>query len=99
MPPLEHAESDEAYLAKLTALASQHADEDFRFMASVVTRLLAERVCESTESAFRAGMAKGEDSFDIAGTFSRAIVDELVGQKSVQPAAGTVVAQGRANDL
>ncbi|OAI55394.1 hypothetical protein AYO47_00385 [Planctomyces sp. SCGC AG-212-M04] len=80
MLSLEHFENDEQSLSRLTALGSQHVDMDMRLMARVVARLLAERVSESTEAAFRAGMAKGEHSPGIASTFSRAIADELLGQ-------------------
>ena len=80
MPPLEHFENDEQSLARLTALGLKHVDTDMRLMARVIARLLAERVCETTESQFRAEMAKGEHSSDIAGTFSRAVADEVLRQ-------------------
>jgi len=80
MPQPEHFETDRQCLARLTALGSRHPDLDIQFMAQVVARLLAERVCESTEAEFRAGMAKGERTPDIAGTLSRAIVHEVLGR-------------------
>jgi hypothetical protein len=93
MSPLEHFHNDEQSLARLTALGSQHLDPDVRLMARVIARLLAERVCESTEADFRAGMAKGEPSSGIAGTFSRAIADEVLGHQEDTP-AGSVIAAG-----
>jgi hypothetical protein len=92
MPPVDHFQNDEQSLARLTALGSQHVDPDVRLMARVVARLLAERVCESTEAAFRAGMAKAEHATGIAGTFSRAIVDEVLGQQESTPAASAIAA-------
>ena len=87
MPPLDQFQGDEQSLARLKALGSQHVDPDLRLMARVIARLLAERVCELTEADFRAGMAKGEHSTGIAGTFSRAIADEVLGQQERAPAA------------
>lgn len=81
MPPMEHAENDKLCLAKLTALGSEHPETDIRFIAQVVARLLAERVCESTEADFRAGMARGEDASGIARTFAQAITGELSGRR------------------
>ena len=80
MPVMEQIENDEQCLAKLTAIGSQHADVDVQFLARVVARLLAERVCESTEADFRAGMARGEHSSGIAGTFAQAIAGEVLGR-------------------
>jgi hypothetical protein len=92
MPPLDQFESDERSLARLTALGSQHVDPDLRLVARVVARLLTERMCESTEAAFRAGMANAEQATGIAGRFSRAVADEILGQQERAPAASDVAA-------
>ncbi len=82
MASMEHFENDSQSLARLTALGSSHADPELRLIANVLARLLAERVCAMTEADFRAGMAKGEHSSDIASAFSRAITDEVLGGRN-----------------
>jgi len=65
MKRLPQADNDVDDLNLVKAVGSQHADPDVQLLARVVARLLSEKVSESTEADFRAGMAKGEYSSNL----------------------------------